>query len=173
MPVECIMIISMSKDRETDEALWEIATRDVKALGTSGRISPDVRRKRIRISSGGSAPIPPALTLPVGGGIDRNTQDRVRKGEMEIEARLDLHGFTINGARIELLRFIGQSYSAHKRCILVITGKGRLGDGAIKREFGIWLEDLSVKPYILSFSQAQPRHGGSGAWYIYLRKNKI
>lgn len=166
------MIAVMSKDHENGDTLWKHVTKDVRKLDAPERSAPEIKRKRIKINPVLVAPALPALKLPSGGGIDRKTEERVRKGQVQIEARLDLHGHTIDMARAELLRFVAQSFALGFRCILVITGKGRLGQGVIKREFGLWLEDPSVKAYILSVSQAQPKHGGSGAHYIYLRKNR-
>jgi len=75
---------------------------------------------------------------------------------------------------------VAQNFAANKRMLLVITGKGRAPEqpshmqrmGAIKREFTLWLEDPAIKACILSSSVAQPKHGGSGAYYIYLRKKR-
>lgn len=175
----------MSKDEEIEngnegKSLWKIVTRDIKKLGHKEKASTVPPPARVRVKE--HIPIIPltGLELPKGGGIDRKTEDRVRKGEMQIDARLDLHGHTLGSARQKLLHFVAQSFSSNKRALLVITGKGRAPDttwhdpgmGAIKREFRLWLEDPSVKPYILSVSEAQPKHGGSGAYYIYLRKRK-
>ncbi len=72
-----------------------------------------------------------------------------------------------------MLQFLKQSIATEKRCLLIITGKGGAGGGLIKREFRLWLEDKSVAPYILSVSEAHRQHGGSGAYYVLLRKNKV
>lgn len=170
----------MSKDHENEEdkILWKTVTRDVKKLGHKEKADLSSKPKRVQVRD--HIPLIPLtdLVIPQGGGIDRKTEDRVRKGEMTIEGRLDLHGHTLSAARDKLLQFVTRSFASNKRTILVITGKGRSseeswhapGKGAINREFRLWLEDPSVKPYILSIAQSQPKHGGSGAYYIYLRK---
>jgi len=57
-----------------------------------------------------------------------------------------------------------------KRCILVITGKGLHGQGIIREQLPKWLSISDLKDYILAINQAKPTHGGSGAFYILLRK---
>ena len=174
------MDLDMSKDHEDEKSLWKIVTKDVRKLGNKEKADAVPKPRRIRVKE--HIPVIPmaGLELPSGGGIDRKTEDRVRKGEMSIDARLDLHGYTLTAAREKLLQFVIRSFASHKRNLLVITGKGKApgeswhvpGKGAINREFKLWLEDPSVKSYILSVAQAQPKHGGSGAYYIYLRKIK-
>ena len=183
------MSFTMSKDTEkppgnpseTDRDLWQRVTQDIRQLSAADKAVG--LRKPSRFTIRNPVPdiaVPKGFELPSGGGIDRKTEDRLRKGEIAIEARLDLHGHTLSAAREKLLRFIAQSFASNKRTLLVITGKGRQpgeafyseGKGAIKREFMLWLEDPAIRHCILSSSLAQPRHGGSGAYYIYLRKKK-
>jgi len=172
------MIGDMSKDDENE--LWAFVTKDVKKLTAPDKNVPELRRRRLRLNPFARMSPPPAVTAPQGGGLDRNTEEKVRKGQMAIEARLDLHGRTLDRAREDLLRFVQSSFTQGMRGLLVITGKGRStrdswfapGEGAIKREFPLWLEDPAIKSYILSVSQARNQHGGSGAWYVYLRKNR-
>lgn len=170
----------MSKDSENDEDLWDLVTKGIKKLGAKEKISTPLRKKRIRLKPNEIVISLPNIELPSGGGLDRKTEDRVRKGEIKIEARLDLHGLTADSARQALLQFVQQAYASNKRCILVITGKGRIpgaglfseGKGIIRKEFPLWLEEANIKALILSVSKAQPKHGGTGAYYIYLRKNR-
>lgn len=169
---KCNMITDMSKDGDSE--IWTIATRDVRKLGAKDKAVARPARKNLKPKARAeSSIIAPAVVVPSGGGIDRKTADRVRKGEIRTEARLDLHGLNIDSARSALLQFIKTSYATEKRCVLVITGKGRAsGTGTIRREFPLWLEDSAIKPFILSVSPAQPKDGGTGAFYIYLRKKK-
>jgi len=157
-----------------DRALWREVTRDVKTLGPheTQPPAPPVKRLRIRPSDPVLPPLPASLkNAAPPGHTDRRTESKMRKGEITIDGRIDLHGLRVAQAQAELQRFILQAISSGKRCLLVITGKGTsAGSGSIRREFRLWLEDSTIRPYILSVSQAVPKHGGEGAWYIYLRR---
>ncbi len=118
-------------------------------------------------------------------GVDRRTAERLRKGQYPIEARLDLHGLTQAQAHNALRLFVRQCHAAQKRCLLVITGKGgrqRARDdgpyvnaepaGVLKRAVPGWLKDRDLSPLILSTATATPEHGGGGALYILLKRQR-
>ena len=122
--------------------------------------------------------LPPDQT-PAPSGLDRATETRLRKGRKEPEARLDLHGMTANHAHSALTRFISQSRAQGLRLVLVITGKGgpaaarAFGDpspGVLRREAPVWLSTPPLSGMVVNVSQAHPRHGGGGAFYIRLRR---
>ncbi|WP_337996403.1 Smr/MutS family protein [Oleispirillum naphthae] len=117
----------------------------------------------------------PALTHGSTAGVDKRTAERFKKGDMEIEARIDLHGLTREAAHIALTRFIQGSAAARRRMVLVITGKGRQsgeGEGILRAEVPRWLNEPALRPLVLSFSYAQPRHGGEGALYVFLKRER-
>lgn len=133
------------------------------------------------------APKPPELRPGEAAGLDRRTAERLRRGQVPIEARIDLHGQTQAEAHRALIAFVTGAHKAGRRCVLVITGKGGppgaprdTGDGVMPdRERGIlrravprWLNEPDVRPLILSFAQAQPAHGGAGAFYVLLRRKR-
>ena len=95
---------------------------------------------------------------------------RVRRGRFDIEGRLDLHGHTQDSARAALAGFVAFHRGAGARCVLVITGKGRTGEGVIRRRFLSWIGEPSVSRHVSSYSQAHQKHGGSGAFYLFLRR---
>jgi DNA-nicking Smr family endonuclease len=112
-------------------------------------------------------------------GLDRATETRLRRGKRQPDATLDLHGMTANRAHAALIRFVGKSRMAGHRMILVVTGKGAFGaprafgdhaPGILRRETPVWLSTPPLSDQIVNVSQAHPRHGGSGALYVYLRK---
>lgn len=117
-------------------------------------------------------------------GIDYRTQQRLKRGKMPIDGRLDLHGKTQNEAYDTLLEYIPVAYASGKRCILVITGKGvpRSGDikliersdhiGILKQKTPQWLSMPPLSPYILDIQPACPNHGGEGALYVLLRRKR-
>lgn len=104
--------------------------------------------------------------------MDHRTAERFRRGQMMIEARVDLHGQTRDAALSRLVRFLQRSSAAGKRCVLVITGKGTGGAGVLRREFPLWLEAQDLRPLILGMAPAQAKDGGSGAFYVLLRRNR-
>ncbi len=97
-------------------------------------------------------------------------EKRVRRGRQVISARLDLHGHTQQSAWEVLPRFLKQHQSLGADCVIVITGKGRDGEGVLRRNFLMWIEMPEAASLVRGFAQAHPKHGGSGAWYVYLRK---
>jgi len=107
-------------------------------------------------------------------GIDRRTADRLRRGKLAIEGRLDLHGSFQDDAHRMLNGFIVNSAAAGRRVVLVITGKGRIseGGGVLRRNVPQWLRMSPCAPHVLAIVPAQPQHGGAGALYVMLRRKR-
>ncbi len=104
--------------------------------------------------------------------IDKGTAERLAKGRMAIEGRLDLHGLTEAEAHGALNRFLVMSRSLGRRCVLVITGKGVAGKGVLRTALPRWLNTPDMRPLVLSVTEAQPKDGGSGAFYVLLKRNR-
>lgn len=118
---------------------------------------------------------------------DRSGDRRLRRGRVEVEARLDLHGLTASAARAELLRFLSRARARGFGTVLVITGKGasaRARDesrfepwsldarplpGVLRRAFTEWMAQPDFAPLCAGYSPAHARHGGSGAFYVIVR----
>jgi len=103
---------------------------------------------------------------------DLSGQRRIRRGQSEIDAKLDLHGHTQNTAHRELIEFIVEQATSGARCVLVVTGKGRLGTGILRARLYDWIADPDLRPLIAGYAKAHPRHGGEGAVYLFLRSAK-
>jgi DNA-nicking Smr family endonuclease len=104
-------------------------------------------------------------------GLDRRQALRLKRGQLEIEARLDLHGMIQTEAHRELAGFIARSYASGKRTLLVVTGKGtREGTGVLRAAVPRWLTEPALRERVLASAPAQPRDGGGGALYILLRR---
>ena len=114
---------------------------------------------------------------------DLSGQRKIRRGQNEIDARLDLHGLRQSDAHRRLARFLHDAQSAGHGMVLVITGKGsarrpaddtdpyaREEPGIIRRAVPLWLGEPGLRALVVSFASAHPRHGGSGALYIHIRK---
>lgn len=105
-------------------------------------------------------------------GLDRRSAERLKRGEMEIEADLDLHGLTQDMAHAQLTAFIQRCWITQRRCVLVVTGKGAQGFGILRAQVPRWLNQSPLRERILGFSYAQPRHGGDGALYVLIRRQR-
>lgn len=106
-------------------------------------------------------------------GLDKRSAERMKKGEMEIDGRLDLHGMTQDTAHAALTAFVGRAYDAGRRCLLVITGKGnRAGTGVLRSNVPRWLNQSPCRERILGFSHARPQHGGEGALYVLVKRRR-
>jgi len=121
-------------------------------------------RKAAKVSLAPRKPRAPGLA----GGLDGNTQDRLKRGSIVPDARLDLHGMSEQVAHQRLAAFLGQAQRAGARLTLVITGKS----GVLKAMVPRWLAEPSFARLIADQRSAHVRHGGAGALYVYLRKKR-
>jgi DNA-nicking Smr family endonuclease len=180
-----------------DHALWDEVARSIRPLGrrTSNvlKAAPLLSRP---VSHIGASPVasqeanhnprkshvPPPLAS-----MDRRTAQKLSRGQVEPEARLDLHGEGLETARMHLLHFLQQQRQHGARFVLVITGKGASPfarhtlhgmslfhtperEGRLRREVPLWLHEEAFRHHAVGFQPAHPRHGGGGAFYVRLRK---
>lgn len=103
-------------------------------------------------------------------GISRMDAKRIRSGQINPTARLDLHGMTMDNARLALRRFITEKQMEKHQHILVITGKGVAGKGVIRQALPNWLDEAPLSEQVVAYHTAKPKDGGTGAWYIKLRQ---
>jgi DNA-nicking Smr family endonuclease len=164
-----------AKERE----VWREATRDVQPLRVRAAPLPSVPPSGPppRRTETPAAPPPAHTPLPPLGsfaGVDRANAERLKRGLHPIAATLDLHGMTQAEAHARLAGFIEAASAAGHRCVLVVTGRGLApdGPGILKRSVPRWLEEAGMRRHILAMAQAQPRHGGAGALYLLLRRQR-
>jgi DNA-nicking Smr family endonuclease len=152
-----------------DEALFRHAMRDAKPLP----------RRAVAASSAGlhrkmfarlPHHDPTALVLPqqTAPEIRGHAEARLRRGRLEPEARIDLHGHSYEGAYRSLLAFLMRAYADEKRLVLVITGKG----GVLRPHLPLWLNSPELQELVIGVREAHPKHGGAGAFYVALQKRK-
>ncbi len=130
-----------------------------------------------RIPRPAGPPPRPAPDLRTGHapGLDGATHDKLKRGQLPIEGKLDLHGMDRVRAHRALGRYLENAAAQDKRCVLVVTGKGgaKPGEpGVLKSEVPRWLNEAALRPMILAFTTAQARHGGGGALYVYLKRRR-
>ncbi|MFZ5963597.1 Smr/MutS family protein [Thalassococcus sp. BH17M4-6] len=131
-----------------------------------------------------SQPIPKSpgeRLLQDGVRMDKKAHTRLKRGKLVPEARIDLHGMTLDQAHPALVRFLMTSFTRGLRLVLVITGKGQRADpydpmplrrGVLKQQVPMWLRMPPVAQVVLQVTEAHIRHGGSGAYYVYLRRDR-
>jgi DNA-nicking Smr family endonuclease len=152
--------------------LWKAYTRDIDPLHaeeenemeaadtpTSSILKPEPRKSLIR-----PAVRLPSVTPVQPPQLDGSTAKKLKKGDIGIDGRLDLHGCTQEQAHRLLEDFVAAAHAKGKRCLLVITGKGsRAGqsEGVLKQKVPQWLQNAHP---------AAAKHGGSGALYVYLKR---
>jgi DNA-nicking Smr family endonuclease len=108
--------------------------------------------------------------------FDREVDRALSKGRRRPEAKLDLHGMTLAAAERAVSAFIADSSEQNRRVVLIVTGKGlrlesgRVFGGRIRAEFPGWLERPENRARVAGVRPAHPRHGGSGAFYVLLRR---
>lgn len=148
--------------------------------------TPLPNRFRIGMAARSAPPrpdVPPSLPgqLATQPKVDGALQGRLRRGKIRPEARIDLHGMTVAEAHPALAGFLTDAHSRGRRLVLVITGKGGNGDdggfpfpsrGVLRRQVPHWLQTGALAAIVLQISPAHIRHGGEGAYYVYLRRQR-
>jgi len=110
---------------------------------------------------------------------DRSAERRLRRGRVDIDARIDLHGMTQEAARTALGHFLHGARSRDYKVVLVITGKGGTASrprepgeeapGVLKRRLPEWLADPELRHLVSGYARSHRRHGGEGAFYVTIR----
>ena len=182
----------ISKDRRppmpgalTDEdmALWRRATRTDKVLPRRRYAEEDQENadeivfqheetKEVSKNQVFTDTLPAKKPQAQGAGLDRRTATRLRRGQIPIDSRLDLHGLTQKEAHASLIATLTDAQARGERCVLVITGKGlsKEGGGVLKTMLPRWLGEPTIRPMVIGKEVARPHHGGSGALYVLLRR---
>jgi DNA-nicking Smr family endonuclease len=174
------------------DALWQEVTKSIKPLRKE-RLNPrsgSSEEKKAKTEKPVLRPVkpkaPPSVTaapimrgpsLPSLVTLDRRARSRVARGNIEIEGRLDLHGYKLVQAKDRLIHFLEQAQAREKSLVLVITGKGTAAPhgaerGVLKREVPLWLSMPEFRDLVIGFEEAAPSHGGAGALYVRVRRRR-
>jgi DNA-nicking Smr family endonuclease len=185
----------MSSDRDKrgpvhpDDALWEAVKKTIKPLRKLLAKPPaarDVSEATIPARPQKSKPPPRAASapervtapvLPPLSSLDRRARQKIARGRVEIGARIDLHGMKQNEAKERLSAFIHRAQARGHSLVLVITGKGTAAPhgaerGVLRRAVPLWLALPEFRPLVVGFEEAAPAHGGTGALYVRIRRNR-
>lgn len=170
-----------------EQKIWARVVQNVQPM--QGEVARDVTRERLPdlddmpLKPSSSDPedrARPSWTMPVPGRAqnpkrnypqpgDRSGEKKVRRGQTPIAASFDLHGFTQAKAALALYQFVSSQRQQGARCVLVITGRGRAGGGVLRERFVEWLSGADMRVHVSGYAQANRKHGGDGAWYVFLR----
>ena len=146
--------------------MWELFTKNLNKYSKSNKKRTISRNTKFKKNTKKLH----ELKLGQGIALSKKNIRNFSKGNVFIENKIDLHGCNIVEAKNLLENFINQSVENGKRLILVITGKGKVGEGIIKNNIISWLNTKDFRNKILAVNYASKKHGGSGAIYILLRK---
>lgn len=173
----------MARRRELtpeDAELWRHVTRNVNPYhGARHPVEETPAAETPRkpaVTRGIETPKPqaPLAALSVGKvhDMDRRTARRLKRGELPVDGRIDLHSLTLEQAHGALTAFIRGAYGRGARCVVVVTGKGKGGEGKIRRETPLWLNQAALRPLVLAVTEARTHDGGSGAFYVLLKRRR-
>ncbi len=165
-----------------EQELWEKVTRNISRLESNRAATPLVRKSAydVRISDPGYHYDPahaPIVRVTEGSftlkDADHNWHQKLRRGRVRPEGRIDLHGMTGDEAYRALCNYIETAIRRGKRLILVITGKGSHKNGGLLRNnVPGWLSRDPLAGHIISFHSARGEDGGAGALYVVLKINR-
>lgn len=173
-----------------DGYLWELVTKEIEPLearvttaetynfGDNESAIPTPSQTHFS-----PAPLPPTSTLmkpsyELSAGdareVNRAMAKQIKSGKYPVDVKIDLHGMTQIEAHESLIHAVEKAFHAGKRCLLVITGKGKFtqGGGVLRKQLPHWLNQANLRPYILMINEATPQDGGSGAFYVMIRRKR-
>lgn len=196
---------------DDEEALWSHTAQSIEPLKrakqrfhpAADRLKEDSPRLKLKSEPAASItkpeksrsnpqPVPTKVatkTTPPIADFDRKKVRKLRSGQVEIEARIDLHGMRQDEAHAALRAFLHRCIAKDQRWVLVITGKGKIDSrdqdderpfdmtsrrdrGVLKRNVPRWLEEPDLRSLVVSYTTSAIQHGGEGALYIHLRTKR-
>ena len=172
---------------EEERALWDSVARQIKPLRKKARVAKHAAAvvADTPVSGPAASPRPaPSAHVPRLGKpavpplapLGRRERSKLSRGRSEIDARLDLHGMTQTRAHRTLHSFLQRAHHDGLTFVLVITGKGKAGDGAgrgvLRRQVPEWLSLPEFRALVVGFEEAHIGHGGEGALYVRIRRSR-
>lgn len=164
---------------QAEAELWMMATADVRPARARPKepFSPT-------LSSEGPAPVSPSEPSAVRDrpgapkppprpiDIDPRTFVKIKRGRIEVDAKLDLHGLRQAEAQRSLTAFLRRCQANGARIAIIVTGKGLTRDegGVLRRVVPMWLEAPNLRDVVVGFGEAARHHGGEGALYVRIRR---
>jgi DNA-nicking Smr family endonuclease len=179
-----------------EEALWKEVARTARPFRATAKEGPEAVRDPLPLPEPPPEPVPlqpfrlgekahpqSSVARPAGPAealrMDARTYGKMLRGKLAPESRIDLHGMTLAEAHPALIRFLLGAQARGQRLVLVITGKGRAGadpghiperTGALRHQVPHWMRLPPLGAVVQQVAEAHRQHGGSGAFYVYLRR---
>jgi DNA-nicking Smr family endonuclease len=166
---------------DEDRVLWNLIARSATPLRGKQAVAaldvvPEPEQAPPKPAAATPSAAPPARAKPRHPvhPLDEPTLEKLARGKLPIEGRVDLHGMTQDEAYSLLYSFLHRAHAGGVRYVLVITGKGSSsgGDGVLKRAVPAWLSTPAFRPLVSSHDHAARHHGGAGALYVRLRRTR-
>ena len=166
-----------------ESELWEMVTASVRpfrarpAQPNGAEAGPAAAAKPADAPAPGKparlpAPAPqPRPAAPLSD-IDHRTRAKIKRGRLEVDAKLDLHGLRQAEAQRALTAFLRRAQAEGAKIAIVVTGKGDSRDegGVLRRLAPMWLEAPNLRDVVVGFGEAARHHGGEGALYVRIRR---
>ncbi|MCP1235154.1 Smr/MutS family protein [Gluconobacter kondonii] len=171
--------------REEEATLWRMVVRDIKPLRSprsphrivsAAKVEPPAsipevprpmpvvtKRSFLPLQSEKPKPRPAELSVGVRApGLDDTSWKRLSRGQMKVDARLDLHGYVVQEAFERLYDFMQRARVRNWRCVEVVTGLGS-GEtsGLIRRELPMWLQRGDLRSMVLAVVHPHAANHGS------------
>jgi len=106
-----------------------------------------------------------------GPGVRKDICSALHEGRIPAQDRIDLHGLTVDEARVELEGFIRRSRQKGLKCVNVVHGRGLRSPGGplLKKGVRQWIESGPLRKMVMAYATAPAREGGPGATYLLIR----
>lgn len=158
--------------------LWTMVTADVRPFRPRPHLpstpsAPPLQAGRAVMASAvgcdrAPSPKPPAPVAE----IDYRTRVKIKRGRLDVDAKLDLHGMRQAEAQRALTSFLRRAQADGAKIAIVVTGKGATRDegGVLRRVVPLWLQAPNLRDVVVGFGEAARHHGGEGALYVRIRR---
>ena len=153
-----------------DRRVWRRVARTVRHKEAPKSDAPSASRAEFAAMM--RVPAKPRSRPPRPGPLEPTAAKAVRRGRVDVGARVDLHDLTLAKAYPFLVTRLHRAHERGVRCALVITGKGVRLDGKLRAALPGWLAGPELRPIVATYAPAHQRDGGAGAWYVFLKRNR-
>ncbi len=160
-------------DAEAEQLMWTQVKHMVTPLKTREKVRSDVSPKismRSIMDDYSYDPEQHYSTNQAPAPVQEDVERKITKGRIAIDMKIDLHDMQREDAHRHLYVSLHKATQKGLRTMLVITGKGRAGEGVLKQALPLWLASASFADIVSSYAPSAIQHGGSGAFYVRLRR---
>ncbi len=166
---------------QAEHELWSAVTADVRPMRPRPPAAPPPAPApppaAVKPQNGAAVLLapkiePPPRALTPLADIDHRTRVKLRRGRLEVDAKLDLHGMRQAEAERALNGFLRRVQGQGAKVAIVVTGKGLSSEtgGVLRRLVPMWLQSPHLRDVVVGFGEAARAHGGEGALYVRIRR---